>query len=183
MVGRGSNVQRGFIRKKSGDLLIELPSRSIFSKASWLDRFKPGSNKYRSQVNWVGIVEMVLILVSRLSQQKEMGVPYELFRQKQLQGGAHAAGNDYKDTTGTLCYLLTSKPFLYTMTCLKAAFYNPRDRGKGGEIHEKERSLHSHENDLFGNVTRNSLCSNDRSCRPCQDDRTQGYFFSPCDGH
>ena len=41
---------------------------------------------------------MVLILVSQLSQQKEMGYPFSYFGKNNFKEVPHAAGNDYKDT-------------------------------------------------------------------------------------
>jgi len=40
----------------------------------------------------------VLILVSRLSQQKEMGYPMSYFGKNNFKEVPHAAGNNYKDT-------------------------------------------------------------------------------------
>jgi hypothetical protein len=45
-----------------------------------------------------GFHGMVLILVSRLSQQKEMGYPISYFGKNNFKEVPHAAGNDYKDT-------------------------------------------------------------------------------------
>ena len=51
--------------------------------------------KIRQRYNWFG---MVLILVSQLSQQKEMGYPFSYFGKNNFKEVPHAAGNDYKDT-------------------------------------------------------------------------------------